>query len=314
MLTYDTPVFADFLNVGFGQSIVLRAEDASFPVIVIDGGDDRAAFYAHPKRLSLAGYLRQHAISTIDCMIATHPHRDHVGGLLPALDVCRVKRLITPYDVAVPGEWPRAHREDNIAMGLTRQHLLLQAARRQGCEISITHAAHTLEMGPIRIRVYPLPLETMRGLYAQIRACCEAQQAPDIAGRLRALDLALNAGSLCLQANLHEHTLLLTSDQPLSYWDAMPAEQIRADVLTGLHHGDCSRLSPAFLRKVSASAAVISADTQGMYGLPSATIAEKLQQGGVSHTLFASGSQHADTASGARLVFRPGRPVEQLQL
>lgn len=308
MLQNPPPVVADFLNVGFGQSTVLRPAEGGSPVIVIDGGDDRAAFYARPQRLPLADYLRQHGISTIDCMVATHPHRDHVGGLRDALEACRVKKLITPYDLSVRGAWASSLLEDNIAMGLTRQHLLLQEARRQGCEVCILHGAHTLELPPVSLHFYPLPDSLMLPLFAEIRACCAQQDAPDIAARLRALDLSLNAGSQCLRAEIYGHALLFTTDQPLSYWDTVAEEALRADVLTGLHHGDLSRLSSDFLQKAAAPLAVISADTQGMYGLPSPGFAQTLAQSGV-RAVFAAGEQSEDTACCARLTLRPGAPI-----
>ena len=69
----------DFINVGYGDAILIRS--GSFTMLVDcgdwtvgDGGPDS-------QRISAADFLRQEGIDTLDLLVLTHLHRDHSGGL-----------------------------------------------------------------------------------------------------------------------------------------------------------------------------------------------------------------------------------------
>lgn len=66
----------DFLNVGQGDSVLIRTPDNQF--ILIDGGPDRSA-------LSRLGEVLPWYVRTLDLVILTHPHDDHVSGLINVL-------------------------------------------------------------------------------------------------------------------------------------------------------------------------------------------------------------------------------------
>jgi competence protein ComEC len=63
-----------FIDVGQGDSILIQAPGGQ--TALIDGGYDNA--------LALA-YLQAQGIGRIDVMIASHPHADHIGGLVTIL-------------------------------------------------------------------------------------------------------------------------------------------------------------------------------------------------------------------------------------
>ena len=75
----------NFLDVGQGDSIFIKTPYGQN--ILIDGGPDRTVL----RRLSevLPWYDR-----TIDLMILTHPHDDHVGGLVYVLERYKVKKVL----------------------------------------------------------------------------------------------------------------------------------------------------------------------------------------------------------------------------
>ncbi len=64
-----------FLDVGQADSALLLCDGES---LLIDGGnsEDSSLLYS---------YLRNHGVKRLDCIIATHPHEDHVGGIIGAL-------------------------------------------------------------------------------------------------------------------------------------------------------------------------------------------------------------------------------------
>ncbi|MBA3867693.1 MAG: MBL fold metallo-hydrolase [Anaerolineae bacterium] len=73
-----------FIDVGQGDSIFIRASDGS--TALIDGGN--------PNGLALA-YLRSIGVTRINSVILTHPHADHVGGLVDVLKTLPVDAVWT---------------------------------------------------------------------------------------------------------------------------------------------------------------------------------------------------------------------------
>lgn len=76
-----------FIDVGQGDSALI-----SFPsgqVMLIDGGTGNAAG-------KVVGYLRDQGISEIHHLIATHPHEDHIGGLIYVMMQFPVKNVYMP--------------------------------------------------------------------------------------------------------------------------------------------------------------------------------------------------------------------------
>jgi competence protein ComEC len=64
-----------FLDVGQGDSILIKTSNRN---VLIDGGPGQAGS-------TLLNYLSTYQVSKIDLLFATHPHEDHIGGLVPVL-------------------------------------------------------------------------------------------------------------------------------------------------------------------------------------------------------------------------------------
>jgi competence protein ComEC len=73
-----------FIDVGQGDSLLIISPEGQ--TILIDGGSTDSGVVA---------YLQRQGIKSIDIMIATHPHEDHIGGLVQVLEVMPVKKVIT---------------------------------------------------------------------------------------------------------------------------------------------------------------------------------------------------------------------------
>ena len=71
-LAKGAPVEVHFIDVGKGDSILVKAGDRC---MLVDGGRPAEG----PK---LVSYLKSQGVTSIDIMVATHPHADHIGGLL----------------------------------------------------------------------------------------------------------------------------------------------------------------------------------------------------------------------------------------
>jgi competence protein ComEC len=100
----------DFINVGYGDSILVRdagGRGRDCPInkiprdpftLLIDSGDtDTGAAYPNSRRLSAADFLKREGVAAIDVLLLTHLHRDHIGGLKEIMESTAIKELWTNY-------------------------------------------------------------------------------------------------------------------------------------------------------------------------------------------------------------------------
>lgn len=73
-----------FIDVGQGDAILIVAPDGK--AALIDGGESGSGVLA---------YLRALGVERLDLVIATHPHADHIGGLVDVLNGIPVAEVVT---------------------------------------------------------------------------------------------------------------------------------------------------------------------------------------------------------------------------
>ncbi|MGI6580123.1 MAG: ComEC/Rec2 family competence protein [Saccharofermentanales bacterium] len=73
-----------FLDVGQGESILIKYGCYN---MLIDGGTTDQSCHA---------YLQDQNVDYIDYVIATHPHEDHIGGLIDVVDKIEIDTIIMP--------------------------------------------------------------------------------------------------------------------------------------------------------------------------------------------------------------------------
>lgn len=73
-----------FVDVGQGDSIFIQTPSKN---VLIDGGE---------KGSGIVDYLKKLNIETIDIVIGTHAHSDHIGGLIDVFERFQVKEVIDP--------------------------------------------------------------------------------------------------------------------------------------------------------------------------------------------------------------------------
>ena len=79
-------IIVSFIDVGQGDAVLIRSADNA---VLIDGGE-------HRQRNVVLDYLRDAGVRRLDYVIATHPHSDHIGGLVTVLGRVEVGRVIMP--------------------------------------------------------------------------------------------------------------------------------------------------------------------------------------------------------------------------
>ena len=115
-----------FIDVGQGDSILI---DLGTTEVLIDAGE---------KSPGVTDYLKKYVDGDLEVMVATHPHSDHIGGLLKVLDEFTVDNIWVNGDTATSktytdfmtkatGEGAQMHearRGDTIVAGALTFHVL----------------------------------------------------------------------------------------------------------------------------------------------------------------------------------------------
>jgi competence protein ComEC len=80
----ENPLRVHFINVGQGDATLIQAPDGE--TMLIDGGDSNTG---------VLQYLLSQGVQHLNLMVATHPHSDHIGGLVQVLEGIPVDEVIT---------------------------------------------------------------------------------------------------------------------------------------------------------------------------------------------------------------------------
>ncbi len=116
-----------FLDVGQGDAVLVLG--AGGATVLVDGGPDEAG---------LRDALRRYGIQRIDLMVLSHPHADHVTGLLEAVRSLPVGRLWHP---AFPGGGPLVGE-------------LLAQAHERSVPVEVPAPGWTATIGDLRVEVH----------------------------------------------------------------------------------------------------------------------------------------------------------------
>ncbi|MCR3922556.1 MAG: MBL fold metallo-hydrolase [Firmicutes bacterium] len=82
--TISGKMIVHFIDVGQGDAILIQAPSQT---ILVDGGE---------RGTTVIDYLKKHGVTKLDMVIGTHPHADHIGGLINVLQSIPVSEVIDP--------------------------------------------------------------------------------------------------------------------------------------------------------------------------------------------------------------------------
>ena len=228
----DNEIIVAFLDVGQGDSVLIRSRNHA---VLIDGGDINRA---EP----VMGYLRRMGITRLDYVIATHPHSDHVGGLISVLSRVDVGRVLMPY--------------------------VVHATATFGTFVSV------IENRQIPAHA-PVPGESFRAgiIYFTVLAPVYGFAGSNMndASIVVRLDHGETSFIFTGDAEAGSERAMLASGQNL-----------RADVIKIGHHGSRTSTTEAFLDAVMPVAAVISVGGGNRFGHPHNDVLSRLNERGIA--------------------------------
>lgn len=226
-----------FLDVGQGDSELIRLKTGEN--ILIDAGTPETA-------QELADYLTDLGVSKIDCLIATHPHADHIGGMEQIVDRFSIGKVYMP---RIP--------DSQIPTTATYEKLLT-AIDRKGLKITAAKAGTVIfDTGEEKLEILAPNSEKYGGL---------------------------NSYSVVTMLTSGEKRFLFTGDAESDSEKEMVEKgyDLRCDVLKCGHHGSSTSTSAAFLKAAGPGAAVISCGLNNDYGHPHKEVVDRLKKAGVT--------------------------------
>lgn len=230
--TTTAQLTAHFIDVGQGDSILVQTPSQN---ILIDGGERTAGPI-------IVDYLRKQGVKELDLVISTHPHSDHIGGLIDVLKAFPVKEVIDPaviHTTKTVEEYLALIDEKKIIF--TQSQAGLTRDLGDGIAMSLLHPtkprSNNLNDASIVTRVE----------YANVSFLFTG-----------------DAETASEREMLQQR-----------------AAQLKSTVMKVGHHGSRTSTSPAFLNAVSPTVAVIMLGAENKYGHPHPETIDRLVAAGI---------------------------------
>ena len=275
----------DFINVGYGDSILVRDTEASFSMLV-DCGDVHVG-QSRPDglRISAADYLRREGVEALDLLVLTHQHLDHAVGLARLLPGIRVQELWTNYlppeeawgkQLSVPAGWSAGAR--CLMQSLNIYLEALDRLRTQGTQIRLIQKTQdSRQLTPqLNVGIY---LEEARLQQRQAEIWSAALNGTAAGEDLDELDGFINNTSIRLRLSCEGADVELPGDVYAACWEKHSLSP--CTVMKMPHHGHRDALTPRLLEMLRPRYAVISVSDSRTDDCPSADVFRMLSEFGV---------------------------------
>ena len=227
LITQDVSVH--FIDVGQGDCELIFDNNKT---VLIDGGE-------FEKGNEVLKYLKSLGIEKIDILIATHPHTDHIGGLIAVVKNFQIGRLIIP---DIPSKLiPTTNTYTNFLKLICEKNVPVEKA----------------EVG----KSYKVGLGDL-----------------NILGPADKGYLNLNSWSVAVRYVYKNTSFLMCGDMEKdAEQDLINSKQdIKSDVFKLNHHGSKTSNTKEFLKAVAAKIYIIEVGSGNSYGHPSIEVIKRL--------------------------------------
>lgn len=225
-----SPLEVHYINVGQGDCSLIISEDKA---ILIDTGEKENGEL-------ICGYLQEHNIESLDCLLLTHPHSDHMGAASYIIDNVDVKQVIIP------------KVSDDMTPTTKFYEKFLKSVQQKGLKITAAKPGLMVDAGG----------------GASLKVIAPVKDYKDLNNYSAASILTHGNDKFMFTGDIEEEAEQDISDE--GYFEDI-------DVLKVAHHGSSSSSSDFFLETTSPEYAIIMCDGHS-YGHPHEETIEKLSE------------------------------------
>lgn len=231
----------NFINVGEGDCILIEAPK-KYNILIDGGGTPLSTFDVGGK--VVIPYLRRNGINKINLLILTHPHLDHLEGLLPVLREFKVDMVLDNgliCDISEYIEFISIIKENNIPY-------------------------HQAKAGDNFVFSKNLEMLLLNPIYTS-----NLYNESDFNNASIVIKLFYKNSKFLFTGDIEE-----TAEKRMLIWQNI----LKSDVLKVAHHGSSSSSSLEFINKVDPIIAVITVG-KNHFGHPSPKIIERLENNNI---------------------------------
>ncbi|MFH0769669.1 MAG: DNA internalization-related competence protein ComEC/Rec2 [Chloroflexota bacterium] len=236
----DDNLHINFLDVGQGDAVLIQKGSQQ---ILVDGGPS-------PQAIGLGlGKQMPFWDRTIDLVILTHPHADHITGLVEVLNRYRVRQVLYPdlrYDSPLYNDWLNLVSEKDI-------------------KYTTVQAGQQIDLGEVTVEVLNPRIPPSTGTESDI-----------------------DNNGVVLRLEMGKVSFLLTADVmwEAEYELITDRASLASTVLKVAHHGSDTSTTSDFLAVVNPRLAVISVGEGNLFGLPSNEVVDRLTKKLVQENIY----------------------------
>ena len=224
------------LDVGQGDALFVESPSGS--QVLIDGGPDERV-------LAQLGELMAFWDRSLDLVVLTHPHADHLDGLVEILkryDVGMVLESGVNHSIPEYGEWRTLLREKGVSV----------VVANAGQRVRLSGSVYLDVLAPL--------------------TSYEGKSPKDVHDAMVVLELVHGATKALLMGD---------AERPLERELLASGLDLDVDVLKVGHHGSKTSTSGEFLRATTPRSAVISVGRKNRYGHPHQEVLDRLEAAGM---------------------------------
>ena len=262
----------DFINVGNGDSILVREMEGGKTrfSMVVDCGHDNLIRDDHPgaldprsQRIYAGDFLKKQGIEKLDILLATHFHRDHIGGLSRVLDAASADRFLSTYTPPADSA-PLEPDGDNGLPGAARNLLRCLDIYASALRAHPGRVGEFVEIPGDKVETLHLTENLTMDIYAGEPALYPRQKAVyDAAfrGERNRHDLmrwtkSMNISSLRQRLYYHGKEIVLGGDMYAAVWDNDTLAP--CDILKLPHHASLTSTTRKAISRLAPKTIVVS--------------------------------------------------------